>query len=148
MRELSDLDKELLLSEMYRKSLRLSHFKSKRGIGRSLILGLGLGSVGRYVGMRAAENADDESNGNISEYELLKIASNKGGNIGALAGFTGGAGRSLIKSYRDDKDLSGAAIDALKWGTIKGGFGYIGGRLGAKKAIKEKLDARRQFLRL
>jgi len=144
----------------------LANYSSKRGIGRSAIVGLGPGGlVGRYAGMKAGEAA--ARNGG-SDKKARNTASLVGAGTGAAAGLGIGAGgyysgKKLIKKAVNSEQgkeilkgvkeggvpkeyITGAKKLAKGAGKVGVGVlatgGALGGLWGARKAINSKIKKR------
>lgn len=155
-----------------RNRIALEDVNSHRGLGRSAILGaLAPGMIGGYVGKKAANKADKEGK---SDEEILKKAQKTGAIGGAIPGVALGAGTSLVGShvynkygpkivdtinaalkdqgYDDDVNIKfnklgkgSRAKKALIAAGLAGGFGALGGYLGARKNTKKRLEKRNKM---
>lgn len=126
---------------------------SYRGIGRAALLGGPYGLVGGYAGKKYANRLDREGK---TDDEIKRGATKRGAIVGAgtgaaLGGLTGlGIGMLANKNLKD-LGISGMfkkslAATALGRAAVAGGFGALGGALGAKKNTEERIR-NRQALR-
>ena len=153
------VDEDQYLNEViYSKNnrTRLEDIDSNRGRGRSAVIGLlAPGMIGGYMGKKEAEKADNEG---LEDREIIKRAERKGGKSGAIAGAACSVPLALTSIYGADKLARFAKRNGVKVsrpaaiaGTLGKsamltagamGLGYLGGKLGARKNTRTRLEKR------
>lgn len=119
------------------KRTKLKDYNSHRGLGRSLVLGLGApGLVGGYVGKKHAEKLDEEGK---TDAQIKSGATKRGAIVGAGTGAAIGALTNVLLANK----FGGASVgSAVKSGLMTAALGALGGGLGARKNTKERLAKR------
>lgn len=124
-----------------KKKVYLEDVNSHRGLGRSIILGAAIpGAVGGFVGKKKADEADREGK---SDREIKEIAGKTGAKTGALVGGALGLANTLSGAAKSPKGYVGRSIAyGLASTAGLGGFGALGGYLGARKNTSRRLEKR------
>lgn len=125
------LEKKALKARRYSDE-KFEDIKSYRGNGRAALVGDSSAMIGRAFGNRHATNLA-KNNPEISDEELIKKGSKRAAIVGGLIGGLGAAGN--YSKYGEDP-----VADVL-YGSLPV-RGALGGYLGAKKAIKDRIVKR------
>ena len=129
------LEKKALKARRYsEEGDKFEDMKSYRGNGRALLIGDSGAMIARALGNRHATNLA-KKNSEISDEELIKKGSKRAAIAGGLLGTVGAAAALSRPEYREDPVMAVAA-GSLPVRQALGGY------LGAKKAIKDRLDKR------
>lgn len=145
----------IIMKKNHRKhKIRLEDIESHRGLGRSILLGGGIGGGGMIGGYLSKEKADDLDREGKSDGDIKRGATRHGRNTGAIAGaLIGGLGAaasaSLINKSSIYRSLGIKAAHPFisgAQGAVSGGLiGALGGHLGAKKNVEKRLAKRKEL---
>lgn len=126
-----------------KKRRALEDVESHRGLGRSILLGgpSPAGALGGFLGKKKADQLDKEGK---SDKEILEGASKHGAKMGAGVGAGLIAGKAIGEAIASPKGMKKLAISGnIVPAAVVGGFGALGGYLGAKKNTKTRLEKRK-----
>jgi hypothetical protein len=131
-----NLEKKALKARRYsEEGDKFEDMKSYRGNGRALLIGDSGAMIARALGNRHATNLA-KNNPEISDEELIKKGSKRAAIAGGLLGTVGAAATVLNDPYYREDPALAIAAGSLPIRQALGGY------LGAKKAIKDRLDKR------